>query len=127
MEGITLGIQRDLMMYAAMIAMNGFPMLSSGDEIGQLNDYGYHGDPTRREDSRNLHRSAFRWDNDALRIREGTIQEGTVQQRVWDGLRQLEELRVQESAALPQNPQPPLGIPITTMCWPCSVGRRPRQ
>jgi len=101
MEGdeaqITLGIQRDLMMHAAMMAMNGFPMLSSGDEIGQLNDYGYHGDPTRREDSRNLHRSAFRWDNAALRTREGTVQ-----QRVWDGLRQLEELRAQERCFAPE-------------------------
>ena len=38
-DQIALGIQRDLMMHAAMMAMGGFPMLSSGDEIGQVNGY----------------------------------------------------------------------------------------
>ena len=85
---VAMGIQRDLMMHAAMMSMAGFPMLSSGDEIGQLNGYDYHNDPDRREDSRNLHRTRFNWDNAALRT-----QPGTVQQRIWDGLRQLEQLR----------------------------------
>jgi amylosucrase len=85
---VALGIQRDLMMHAAIMCMAGFPMLSSGDEIGQLNGYDYHNDPDLREDSRNLHRTPFSWDNAALRT-----QPGTVQQRIWDGLKQLEELR----------------------------------
>lgn len=88
---VELGIRRDLMMHAVIMTMKGFPMLSSGDEIGQLNDYSYHGDETRREDSRNLHRSRFDWDKAALRG-----EPGTVQQRIWDGLRQLERLRVSE-------------------------------
>lgn len=83
-----LGIQRDLMMHAVIMCMGGFPMLSSGDEIGQLNGYGYHDDPVLREDSRNLHRTPFNWDNAALRT-----QADTVQRRIWDGLRQLERLR----------------------------------
>ena len=70
---IELGIQRDLMMHAAMMTMAGFPMLSSGDEIGQLNGYDYHDDPARWEDSRNLHRTAFNWDNAAKRTRPGTV------------------------------------------------------
>ncbi|MDE6588745.1 MAG: alpha-glucosidase C-terminal domain-containing protein, partial [Oscillospiraceae bacterium] len=85
---VELGVQRDLMMHAVIMCMGGFPMLSSGDEIGQLNGYGYHDDPDLREDSRNLHRTPFNWENAALRS-----QPGTVQQRVWDGLRQLEQLR----------------------------------
>ena len=85
---VALGIQRDLMMHAAMMAMAGFPMLSSGDEIGQLNGYDYHNDPDRTEDSRNLHRTAFNWENAARRTRPGTVQ-----QRLWDGLRQLEHIR----------------------------------
>lgn len=87
-EQTALGIRRDLLMHAAMMCMAGFPMLSSGDEIGQLNGYGYHDDPALREDSRNLHRTPFRWDNAALRHRTGTVQ-----QRIWDGLRQLEQIR----------------------------------
>ena len=88
---VELGIQRDLMMHAAMMCMAGFPMLSSGDEIGQLNGYDYHDDPDRAEDSRNLHRTAFNWENAAKRT-----QTGTVQQRIWDGLRQLEHIRSAE-------------------------------
>ena len=89
---VAQGVQRDLMMHAAMMSMSGFPMLSSGDEIGQLNDYSYRDDPVRREDSRNLHRSAFDWEKAALRT-----QPGCVQQRIWDGLGQLEALRRQEA------------------------------
>jgi len=63
------------------------------DEIGQLNGYGYHDDPDRREDSRNLHRTPFSWDNAALRDRPGTVQ-----QRLWDGLGQLERLRAAQPA-----------------------------
>lgn len=85
---VALGIRRDLMMHAAVMCMAGFPMLSSGDEIGQLNGYGYHDDPILREDSRNLHRTPFSWDNAARRTMPGTVQ-----QRLWDGLRQLEKLR----------------------------------
>ena len=94
---VSLGIQRDLMMHAAMMSMAGFPMLSSGDEIGQVNGYGYHDDPALREDSRNLHRTPFNWDNAALRN-----QPGTVQQRIWDGLRQLETLRASEPCFGPE-------------------------
>lgn len=94
---ISLGIQRDLMMHAAMMCMDGFPMLSSGDEIGQLNGYGYHKDPALREDSRNLHRTPFNWENAALRT-----QEGSIQKRIWDGLRQLERLRAAEPCFGPQ-------------------------
>ena len=85
------GIRRDLLMHAAMMTMAGFPMLSSGDEIGQRNGYGYHDDPDRAEDSRNLHRTAFNWTDAAKRTLPGTVQ-----QRIWDGLRQLERLRAQE-------------------------------
>jgi amylosucrase len=88
---ISLGIQRDLMMHSAMMCMAGFPMLSSGDEIAQLNGYAYHDDPALRDDSRNIHRTPFSWSNAALRR-----ETGTVQQRIWDGLRQLEHLRAQE-------------------------------
>ncbi len=88
---VDMGVRRDLMMHAAMMTMAGLPMLSSGDEIGQLNGYDYHDDPDRREDSRNLHRTAFNWASAAKRT-----EPGTVQQRLWDGLRQLERIRAEE-------------------------------
>ena len=63
-------------------------MLSSGDEIGQLNDYGYKNNPDIAIDSRYLHRSTFNWKNAELRN-----QKGTVQNRIWEGLQQMEQLR----------------------------------
>ena len=95
-EQVDLGIQRDLMMHAAIMSMAGFPMLSSGDEIGQLNGYGYHDNPILREDSRNVHRTAFNWDD-----AEKRVVPGTVQQRIWDGLRRLEDIRATESCFAP--------------------------
>ncbi len=86
------GIQRDLMMHAACMSLNGFAMLSCGDEIGQVNDYGYKENPDTAADSRYLHRSPFNWENAALR----TVQ-GTVQYEIWEGLKRMEELRRQEA------------------------------
>ena len=88
---VETGIQRVLLMHAAMMSFGGFPMLNSGDEIAQLNDYGYHDDPAKRSDSRNLHRGDFNWDNAAL-----VHTQGTTQQRVYDGLAKLEWLRAAE-------------------------------
>ena len=48
------GIQRVLMMHAACMSMEGFIMLSSGDEIGQVNDYDYKKNPDIAADSRYL-------------------------------------------------------------------------
>ena len=58
------GEKRDLLMHAALYSFRGFPMLSSGDEIGQLNDWSYMNDPARALDSRNIHRSKFKWKNE---------------------------------------------------------------
>ena len=55
------------MLHAFLLALSGVPVLYSGDEIGQLNDYTYHDDPVKREDSRYLHRGAFSWDDAAKR------------------------------------------------------------
>lgn len=87
-EQVACGIQRDLLMHAACMSLEGFTMLSSGDEIGQVNDYSYKENPELAADSRYLHRSPFRWENAALRG-----QAGTVQHDIWEGLKKLEALR----------------------------------
>ena len=81
-------VARDLLMHRAMAFLRGFPMLNCGDEIGQLNGWTYKEDPDRIEDSRNLHRSPFDWDKAALRTEEGTLQ-----QRLWDGMADLRAMR----------------------------------
>lgn len=53
------GVSRVLMMHAACMSLEGFVMLSSGDEISQVNDYRYKENPDTAADSRFLHRSLF--------------------------------------------------------------------
>lgn len=55
-------IDKDVMLHAFLFTQSGIPVLYAGDEIGQLNDYTYHDDPLKREDSRYLHRGDFQWD-----------------------------------------------------------------
>ena len=63
----------DLMLHTWMLTLKGIPVLYSGDEIGMLNDYSYHDDPKKREDSRFLHRGNFRWDMAENRNDKNTV------------------------------------------------------
>ena len=83
----------DLMLHAWMLTQSGIPVLYSGDEVGQLNDYSYHLDDEKREDSRYLHRGAFQWDLAALRHDPETRQG-----KQFIGLRRLEAVRDAEPA-----------------------------
>ena len=82
------GIDRDLLMHKAMAFLRGFPMLNCGDEIAQLNGWDYKDDPDRVEDSRNLHRSKFNW-----RAAEKRNEPGTLQNRLWEGMAELRQMR----------------------------------
>ena len=86
-----LGLQCDLMLHAWMLTQSGIPVLYSGDEIGQLNDYSYHDDLDKAADSRYLHRGAFNWAEAALRQAPDT-REG----RIFSALRKLETIRAAE-------------------------------
>lgn len=55
-------IQMDVMLHAYMFMQSGIPVLYSGDEIGQVNDYSYKNDPDKVQDSRYIHRGAMHWD-----------------------------------------------------------------
>ncbi|OZG64048.1 alpha-amylase family protein [Bifidobacterium eulemuris] len=85
---LEVAVNRDLLMHKAMAFLRGFPMLSCGDEIAQLNGWDYKEDPDRIEDSRNLHRSKFDWEKAALRS-----QPGTVQNQLWEGMADLRAMR----------------------------------
>ncbi len=81
-------LQCDLMLHAWVLTQSGIPVLYSGDEIAQLNDYTYHDDPDRREDSRYLHRGRFDWA--AAKKRK---QPNTREAKIFAGLRKLEKIR----------------------------------
>lgn len=82
------GLACDLMMHAWMFTQTGIPVIYSGDEIGQLNDYSYHDDPSHWEDSRYLHRGKF-----DFALAEKRFEHGTVQQLMFDGLQKLKNIR----------------------------------
>ena len=89
-ESLQRGIRCDLMMHAWMFTQTGIPVIYSGDEIGQLNDYSYHDDPSHWDDSRYLHRGKFDFYLAAKRM-----EKGTVQQIIYDGLQQLKNIRAE--------------------------------
>ena len=78
----------DLMLHTLMMTLSGIPMLYSGDEIGQQNDYSYKEDPAKAADSRYVHRGRFDWEAAGKRK-----EEGTVQYRLFQGIRKLKKLR----------------------------------
>ncbi len=81
----------DLTLHAWMLSQSGVPVIYSGDEVGQLNDYTYHNDPDRREDSRYIHRGRFQWG-----LAEYRDDPDTRQGKLFQGLRRLEMLRAGE-------------------------------
>ena len=83
----------DLMLHAWMLVQSGIPVLYSGDEVGQLNDYSYHQDPERWDDSRYIHRGNFQWVLAELR-HDGYTRQG----KQFTGLRKLEMIRAAEPA-----------------------------
>ena len=86
-------IQMDVMLHAYMFMQSGIPVLYSGDEIGQVNDYTYKEDPHRAEDSRYIHRGPMKWE-----LAELIEEPGTVENRIFLRLDQLEQIRRQEKA-----------------------------
>ena len=86
-----LALTCDVMLHAWMLTQSGIPVLYSGDEVGQLNDYTYHEDPDKAVDSRYVHRGSFDWEKAALRR-----DPETVQGRLFHALRHLENIRASE-------------------------------
>ncbi len=86
-------LRLDLMLHAFMLMQAGIPVIYSGDEIGQLNDYSYKNEPEKGVDSRYVHRSSFRWD-----LAENAHKPDTVQGRIFEGLRRLETIRGEHEA-----------------------------
>jgi amylosucrase len=73
-----------LMLHSLILSFGGIPLLYYGDEIGTLNSYDFEQDPSRRNDTRWVHRPRLHWDRAKLRH-----QHGSVEQRLFDGLKNL--------------------------------------
>lgn len=88
-----IAIQLDLMLHAYMFMQSGIPVIYSGDEIGQVNDYSYKEDPWKAADSRYLHRGAMNW-----KLAEDISRKNTVEYAMFEGLDRLEKIRKSEKA-----------------------------
>ena len=84
-DKIDQAIACDLMLHGYLLAQSGIPVLYSGDEIGQTNDYTYKNDPDKCADSRYLHRGNFPWDK--------VEKKDPVAMTIFDALRHMEEIR----------------------------------
>jgi len=81
------GVACDLMLHAYLFTQSGIPVLYSGDEIGQLNDYTYKEDPDKRADSRYLHRGRFPW--------KMIEEKNETAERIFKALRKMEQIRAE--------------------------------
>ena len=86
-------VRLDVMLHAYMFMQSGIPVLYSGDEIGQVNDYSYKDNPLKAADSRYIHRGAMNWAQ-AANIADGD----TVVGKLFGKLGQLERIRKREKA-----------------------------
>lgn len=84
-DKIEQAIACDLMLHGYLLAQSGIPVLYSGDEIGQTNDYTYKNDPDKCADSRYLHRGNFPWDK--------VENKDSVAMKIFDALRHMEDIR----------------------------------
>ena len=84
-DKIDQAVACDLMLHGYLLAQSGIPVLYSGDEIGQTNDYTYKNDPDKCADSRYLHRGNFPWDK--------VENKDPVAMKIFDALRHMEDIR----------------------------------
>ena len=92
-----MAVQKDLMLHAYMFMQSGIPVLYSGDEIGQVNDYSYKEDPNKAAASRYIHRGAMNW-----KLAENRTDAASVEGKMFQGLDKLEQIRRTEKVFVTQ-------------------------
>ncbi len=94
-EQLSEAVDRDLMLHGFMLFQSGIPVIYSGDEVAELNDYSYKDDPKKADDSRYVHRGAFNWRRAAQRKRKGTVEN-----RIFEGISRMLDIRREHKAFL---------------------------
>jgi len=86
---INLSIKRMTLMYAVSMFIGGIPLVYLGDELALLNDHSYKQDPSKKGDSRWVHR---------VKLNENTLarrkESGTVENRMFSNIKALIDIRV---------------------------------
>ncbi len=83
-----LAVRRVLLAHAVVLGFGGIPVVWMGDELALVNDAAWADDPAHADDNRWVHRPRMRWDAAARRDVPGTVEH-----RVWHGLRSLARVR----------------------------------
>ena len=83
-----VAVRKDVMLHAYLLTQSGLPIIYSGDEVGQVNDYAYKDDPERADDSRYVHRGRFDWT-----LVDQVEERGSVAARIFGALSRLEAVR----------------------------------
>ena len=83
-----VAVRKDVMLHAYLLAQSGLPIIYSGDEVGQVNDYAYKDDPEKADDSRYIHRGRFDWS-----LVDRADDPKTVQGALFSALGRLEGIR----------------------------------
>ncbi len=96
-EAMERAVRLDVTLHAYMFMQSGIPVLYSGDEIGQLNDYSYKEDPDKAADSRYIHRGNMNWT-----LAKQAQDEKSVEGRIFSQLDRLEKIRKSEKAFVTQ-------------------------
>ncbi|MGF1643128.1 MAG: alpha-amylase family glycosyl hydrolase [Thiotrichales bacterium] len=86
--GIDQAIELILTLHGMILAFGGLPLIWYGDELGTPNDDSFLDDPSKAADSRWVHRPRIDWTR-----AERRHQRGSVEQRVFDGLKRLIAVR----------------------------------
>ena len=92
-EAMERAIRRDVTLHAYMFMQSGIPVLYSGDEVGQVNDYSYKDDPDKVADSRYLHRGKMDW-----KLAEQVSDKKSVAGQIFGQLVRLERIRKSSQA-----------------------------
>lgn len=87
-DSLKKAVDCDIMLHAYMLTQSGIPVLYSGDETGQFNDYTYHNNPDKSADSRYLHRGKFDWT-----LAEAHNDSSTLQGKIFESVKRLEDIR----------------------------------
>jgi amylosucrase len=85
---IGLAIDQILLLHGMILSFGGIPLLYYGDEIGTLNDCSFLEDATKAGDSRWIHRPRIDWGK-----AERRLERGSVEQRLFDGLKKMIAVR----------------------------------
>jgi amylosucrase len=98
-----LAVHRLLLLYGVAFAFGGLPLIYMGDELGLGNDPAWADDPAHRDDNRWMHRPRMDW-----AAAERRHDPGSIEGRLWAGLRRLVAARRRMRAVHAQGATKPL-------------------